>query len=241
MKKNGILFLLLLCVFVMGTNLVLAPSLWARQRTRTQKIESEAGLNIPEWGIAVDGLYDKRLDNLVAGYKILNVIVTNRSGKTVSFDPKKDQWRIRDSVGKSHKAINHLKLGNRRLWESLPEALKKKLEYPQLAHNGNMAEIDLFFPLNADLENFRQLEWRSSFFKKSFVIVTTGDREMELQSPSADSPKTPAVEKANEKYEGDAPHRASPPKFDPSLDDLSAPDIETVPDDDNLPDEPPSN
>lgn len=239
MKKTGCHFFFFF--LVIGISLIHAPSVWGKQRTRTQKVESEAGLNIPEWGIAVDGLYDKRLDNLVAGYKILNVIVTNRSGKNISFDPRKDQWHVRDSVGKTHKAITHLKIGDRRVWEALPDALKKKLEYPQLVHNGNMAKIDLFFPFHADLDNFRSLEWRSSFFKKSFVILSTGDRETELQSPSADSLKTPSVEKSHQKYEGESPARAIPPRFDPSLDDLSAPDDETLPDNNPPPDEPPSN
>lgn len=231
MKKNTFALGFLLGASLIGFLFLFEPSASAKRQVRKQKIESEAGLNIPDWGIAVDGLYDKRLDNLVAGYKILNVVVTNRSGKTISFDPRKDQWLVRDSIGKSHKAITHLKIGNRRVWEALPEALKKKLEYPQLVHNGNMAKIDLFFPLNADLENFRSLEWRSAFFKKEFVIVTTGDKEVELQSP--------AVEKSREKYEGDIPPRSVPPRFDPSLDDLSEPD--TLPDNEIPPDEPPSN
>lgn len=224
MKKN-------IGVVLIGLLLMTPQTAWAKRQVRSQKIQSEAGLNIPEWGIAVDGLYDKRLDNLVAGYKILNVVVTNRSGKAISFDPRKDQWHLRDSVGKSHKAITHLKLANRRIWDELPDELKKKLVYPQMVHNGNLAKIDLFFPLQADLENFRSLEWRSSFFRREFVIVTTSDREIELQSPSAEG--------SQQKYEGNSPHRAAPPKFDPSLDDLSEPD--TLPDNEIPPDEPPSN
>ena len=112
---------------------------------KTKKVRSEAGLNIPSWGVAIDAVYDKRLDHLIPGYKIINVVLTNRSPGTIYLDPGKDAWIIRDNVGKNHRAINHLRFASEKLWLALPVGLKDQLEYPHAVRTGNSTKIALFF------------------------------------------------------------------------------------------------
>lgn len=136
------------------------------------KIRSEAGLNIPSWGVAIDAVYDNRLDKLLPGYKILNVVLTNRSPSTIYLNPRIDRWTVKTASGKYYPAINHLSFTNPKLWTQLPSALQQKLDYPSGVRAGKSVKIDLFFPDYTSLDNFREIAWRSSHFKKVFSIYT---------------------------------------------------------------------
>ncbi|MBI2340268.1 MAG: hypothetical protein HYU99_07890 [Deltaproteobacteria bacterium] len=171
--------------------------------TKSKKVRSEAGLNIPSWGVAIDAVYDKRLDNLVPGYKIINVVLSNRGPVTISLDPTKDVWFIRDSVGKSHRAVNHLRFASEKLWLSLPVGLKDKLEYPHAVRTGNSTKIDLFFPENAELSGFREISWKSDHFRQTFDIYTAMEKNLDWDSKSEKIPDTPAYRQSIEKYEGE--------------------------------------
>lgn len=200
--------------------------------SRKEGVQSELGLNIPKWGIAVDAIYDPRLDGLVPGYKILNVVLSNRTQKSIYLDLKKDRWVMRDNIGKPNKAINHLKVINPKLWETLPEGLRDKLEYPQLVRVGSSARIDLFFPNTVELKNFRMINWKSVHFHEEFVLINVIDKKLEVTPAKiGNQPLTPSQEQAQEKYgpnkEGldldeenletdEAPQTI--PSFDPELD-----------------------
>ncbi|MDO8519243.1 MAG: hypothetical protein Q7T11_03665 [Deltaproteobacteria bacterium] len=178
-----------------------------------KKITSEAGLNIPAWGVAVDAVYDKRLDTLLPGYKILNVVLSNRGIDTIYLDPSKDKWVIIDSVGRKHHAINHLRKEDEKLWDSLPDGLRQKLEYPQAVKVGNSAKIDLFFSSKTELAGFREIEWDSVHFKKEFNILTASENNLEAGPKEEPLPKeAKSQNQALEKYEG----RQDPPPSTPS-------------------------
>lgn len=213
-------------------------------------IKSEAGLNIPEWGVAIDAIYDKRLDNLIPGYKLVNVVITNR-GKfgTIYLDPRKDKWTIVDNVGKSHRAINHLRFVDEQLWVKLPQELKSRLDYPRGVRGGNTTKIDLFFPASVDITNFRELAWRSTHFKKLFLVQTPIESNLKLSEKEKQIPphthsyrqslkkyETEELEKKFDEYlekkrkeaeqNGVSNNDASSadkaaPQFDPTLDDFS--------------------
>ncbi len=170
---------------------------------KSKKIVTEAGLNIPEWGVAIDAVYDNRLDNLVPGYKILNVILTNRGATTIYLDPKKDRWSILDNINNSQQGINHLRLHNEKLWFSLPAGLRSKLEYPTAVRVGNSTKIDLMYPLSVELAHFREVMWNSDHFKKEFSVHTTGDKTMGSDDRNEPIPKTKSDTQSAMKYDGD--------------------------------------
>lgn len=201
--------------------------------SRKDAVQSELGLNIPKWGIAVDAIYDPRLDGLVPGYKILNVVLSNRTQKSIYLDLKKDRWIMRDNIGNPNKAINHLKVINPKLWNTLPGGLRDKLEYPQLVRVGSSARIDLFFPNTVELKNFRMINWKSAHFHEEFVLINVIDKKLEVTPAKiAKQPLTPSQEQAQEKYgpdkeglnmdeenlETDEEEPKTIPSFDPELD-----------------------
>ena len=193
-------------LLILGTSLVHgATSSTLRSTTLDKKIvQSEAGLNIPDIGVAIDAVYEKKLDNLIPGYKLLLVVVTNKTTKSVYFDPKKDRWAIRDHLNHLHKGSNHPRLINKKIWENLPLGLKNDLKYPQVVHEGHTAKIDLLFPASVNLENFRMLIWKSIFFKKEFHLQTEIESENnnEMATPPTLSPNTEALMKSLETYKG---------------------------------------
>lgn len=195
--------------------------------TRNEAVQSELGLNIPKWGIAVDAMYDPRLDGLVPGYKILNVVLSNRTQKSIYLDLKKDRWVMRDNIGKPSKAINHLRVINPKLWGTLPEGLKDKLEYPQLVRVGNSARIDLFFPNTVELKNFRMISWKSTHFKQEFQIINTIEKKLEVTpAEMSQEPLTSSEEQAQEKYGPNKEGLETIPTFEPELDKETMPSNE---------------
>lgn len=179
------------------------PREQAEVKTKKEKlIRSEAGLNIPAWGVAIDAVYDNRLDNLIPGYKILHLILTNRSTGMIFLDPRKDRWSLRDNVGERHTATNHVRFISENLWAKLPKGLQDELDYPQVVRVGNSAKIDVFFPKNVELKNFREVFWESMHFKKEFNIFTTFEKNLDVEKESP-TPTTPSnYQYLLQKYEG---------------------------------------
>lgn len=200
-----------------------------------KKIQSEAGLNIPAWGVAVDAVYDNRLDGLVPGYKIVNVVLTNRSPNTINLDPGKDKWRVKDNIGKEHTAINHLKMESEALWNRLPQGLRDKLEYPSTVRSGYSSKIDLFFPASVDLANFKEIAWMSFHFKKQFDIHTNFDKSDSLANsepiPNDSISYDEAIRKADEQRRLDhlATEQNAERKNNPQAPELIPKDTVTIP------------
>lgn len=198
-------------------------------------ISSEAGLNIPKVGVAIDAYYDSRLDTFAPGLKLLSVSVTNRSGKTIYFYPRKDQWKIIDHIGKSHKADNHLKYANKTLWEKLPDHIQLQLEYPRAVRDGNSVNFSVFFNDDIELNYFREIIWKSSDLKKEFYIKMFAEQNSEGSAKEIPIPETiklnPPVtvdeirrsQEKPENLERKSDPIVIPREFDPSLDDFSIP------------------
>ncbi|MBU0506588.1 MAG: hypothetical protein ABII18_14045 [bacterium] len=148
---------------------------------KTEKvIRSEVGLNIQEWGIAIDAVYDPRLDNLVPGYHIVNLVVTNRSGDAIQLNTRHDRWYIIDSMGKKHTAYNHVKQFNEKLWPQLPKKMQDMLEYPHVVNPGKATNIDVFLPKSVDLHHFREVVWKSEHFNREFNVFTNYEKNLSL-------------------------------------------------------------
>lgn len=163
----------------------------------------EAGLNFPSMGVAIDGAYDPRLDQLVPGYKILNVVITNKGGNTIKLDLRKEVWKVRDNLGKFRVAINDGRFISEKLWNSLSEGLRNKLENPDTIKPGQTAKVDLFFPVSVNLKDFKELQWQSTHFKKKFIIEEGVEKNLDLAKDSEPDPlhNKKTYQQSLEKYE----------------------------------------
>ena len=150
---------LLFFLFISNLTLAAVPVRKKDANIKTTKIaediRSEAGLNIKDWGIAIDALYDARLDDLIPGYRIINIVLTNRSAEDIQLSTNKDKWYILDNMGKKHTAYNHVKDFSEKIWVELPGKMQDMLDYPHTVSPGKSTNIDLFFPKEIDLYHFR--------------------------------------------------------------------------------------
>lgn len=165
----------------------------SKKKARAQDAEnarSEAGLNIPEWGVAIDAFFDPRLTNLVPGYHIINIVLTNRRGSPILLSPTEDRWAVIDNSGKKHLAKNHGRALRGGVWDGLPSALKEKLSYPTAVKPGNFVTIDVFVSDDVDLSNFREIIWNSYALDKEFNIFT--NYEDNISIPTAKDHPIPA-------------------------------------------------
>lgn len=207
------------------------------RKKEAKNVESELGLNIPKWGVAIDAVYDSRLDNLVPGYKILNVVLTNRSAQMINFDVEKDKWILENHLGKDIKGINHLYREDKAAWSNLPAGLKEKLAYPGAVRVGKSTNIDLIFPAHVELTQFKQIRWKSAHFKREFNLNSNFEKNtlMEDDNDGIDI-STPSYRQSLEKYKTEGilvngqeinleekavekhSHESPMPNFDPRLD-----------------------
>lgn len=170
MNKSWFLFLPLLFIVACSNS----------QRAQTSKaskdsdaaIQSEAGLKIPKWGIVIDAYYMPKLDSMIPGYRVLNILIQNNNPEDILLHPKHDKWVITDHLGEQHKALNHIKYFNAKLWDKMSPRAKNLLDYPHKIHPGEVVTIDVYFKDNVELRNFREIAWHSDFFDKEFNIMT---------------------------------------------------------------------
>ncbi len=89
-------------------------------RKKNQKIEAQAGRVIAGMGLTIDADYDPRLDNVIAGYKLLPVEIKNTSLRNIPMLDKLDRWVIVGEHGQKYKAVNSLRHKDPRLWREVP-------------------------------------------------------------------------------------------------------------------------
>jgi len=160
----------------------------SRHEINKSETTIEAGLKLPEWGIAIDASHDARLDDLIPGYRIVHVVLSNSRGDPILLDPSKDKWVVTDSTGRRHTAINHVQKIDRKLWEEMKPELKKKLDYPTVVKPNHLTTIDLFFSDSVDLFRFREISWNSSHFNKTFDIYTAYEKELSVEPDDKQQP-----------------------------------------------------
>lgn len=156
-------------------------------------VSSTLGLNIPDWGIAIDAAFDPSLTDIIPGYHIVNVVLTNRRGEPIVLDAAADKWTVVDSLGKRHVAYNHILQFDKKIWTQLPDRLKEILDYPHALNPGKSVNIDVFLPKGTNLLNFKEVTWRSQHFGKEFNMLTnyenslslSGDRQFDTPSNAA--------------------------------------------------------
>lgn len=195
-------------------------------------IRSEIGLNIPQWGLAIDAIFDPRLDDIVPGYHIVNLVLTNRRGEAILFDVTRDRWIVTDNTGKKHTAQNHVKYFDKKMWDEFPEKLKGMLDYPSKVNPGKSITIDVFLPKSVDLFNFKEVVWKSASLGKEFNIFTSYEDSLSINDKGGNEFELPKV---GTKYEDtdattiqtpdetELPETLPQPEFDPTLDDTVKP------------------
>lgn len=133
-----------------------------------------AGTQVPALGLAFDLSYDPELDNLIPGYRILQVGITNGSLKVAELRPLDDRWYVIDRRGRRHSAVINLRLSDPDTWKSLPDRLKQLIEYPLFISVGESFVIDLLFPDRVELGEFGGVVFESVGLDKIIQIFARG-------------------------------------------------------------------
>lgn len=136
-----------------------------------QDVYVPSGTTTPTLSMGFETAYDPRLDNLIPGYKIITVAITNSSLEYLQTDPLADQWWVIDRNKSKHKAILNLRDKDPDAWAKLPPRLRQIIEYPLMVRIADTATIDLLFPANVRLNEFREVVFLSSSRQKVIHIV----------------------------------------------------------------------
>jgi hypothetical protein len=140
-------------------------------------------------GIILDANYDPRLNNFIPGYKILTVAVTNNSTDVLRLNPLKDRWEVVDAYGKRHKAINSLRIKDPRTFSKLPGRVQELVDYPVGIAVGYAETVDLFFPLQVELNSFRTISYYSEDRQQQYdILADIGEPVNATSDPKAPLP-----------------------------------------------------
>lgn len=146
------------------------PMRGTRVKKKNDKIESVAGRIIPSYALSIDANYDPRLDNLIAGYKLLPVIIKNMSLRILVMDAKEDKWVIVGEKGQKYTAINSLRNKDRVLWREMPEKMRYMIDYPEIVPVNYSSTFDLIIPEKAKLDYFREIRYYNAALRQEFVL-----------------------------------------------------------------------
>lgn len=134
-----------------------------------------AGANVPSLGLAMDASYDPKTDNIVPGYKILSVAITNNSINVLQLNADNDEWQVEDIKKHKHNSINSLKDKDPGTYIQLPQKLRKLIDYPSMVQVGETKVIDLLFKDNVNLDAFRMVKYTSTSSRSSIEVTTQDD------------------------------------------------------------------
>ena len=134
------------------------------------KIESVAGRIIPSFSLSIDANYDPRLDGLIAGYKLLPVVIKNMSLRNVIMDAKRDKWVIVAEKGKRYEAINSLRLKDPPLWREIPDKMRALIDYPEIVPINYSVTFDLILPKRVNIDYFREIRYYNAAWRQEFIL-----------------------------------------------------------------------
>lgn len=141
---------------------------------RKKIVKANGGVSVAPYGISIDASYDKRLDTLVPGYKVINAVVVNGSFNVISLDPKRDKWSIRFAGRRGEvPVINNLRSQEPKVWRALPEKVREMIGYPLVVPIGAEQVIDLFVPEKYDVGDFNELRAYIGPFHTRFDILVS--------------------------------------------------------------------
>jgi len=139
---------------------------------KSNLVRIPSGSNIPSLGIAFDASYDPSTDDIVPGYKILSVAISNGSIDIMGTDSTIDKWYVVDIKGSKHEAIIDLKNEDPATYASLPPRLRQMVSYPLLVQVGETRVIDLLFKKGVNLDAFKFVRFQSGSLKKIIEIIS---------------------------------------------------------------------
>jgi hypothetical protein len=158
-------------------------------RESGKKSETSRHLEIAKQGIVLDANYDPRLNNLIPGYKILTVAVTNNSTDVLRLNPLKDRWDMVDATGKKHRAINSLRIKDPHTFSRLPGRVQELVDYPVGIAVGYAETVDLFFPAAINIDAFRTVSYYSDDRQQEYDIMSDIGDPVNTSTPA--DPKKP--------------------------------------------------
>ena len=137
---------------------LLAACAHGTRASRKRVLRVSGGASIIPLGLTMDASYDPRLDNLAAGYKVINVAMVNQSLSIIYLDPERDWWAIKLKGRRRHqKVIHDLRRQDPKAWATIPEKARHLVGYPLALPVGARQVIDLFVPGPIDVESFNEL------------------------------------------------------------------------------------
>jgi len=136
-------------------------------------IDAVAGAVIAGYGIIIDGSYDSTLDNVVPGYKMINVVVVNQSFNIIYFDPRKDKWSVNFLKDKKVRAIYNMRREDPKTWSKLPVGIKNRIGYPLVLPIGAREVIDIFVPSKYNLNDFNEFNIYLKSLNTEFRVMAT--------------------------------------------------------------------
>ncbi len=134
------------------------------------KVEGVAGRVLTSYSLSIDANYDPRLDGLIAGYKLLPVIVKNMSLRNVSMDAKRDKWVMVGEKGQRYVAFNTLRIKDPVLWREIPDQVRALIDYPEIVPINYSVTFDLLLPKNAKLDYFREIRYYNAAWQQEFIL-----------------------------------------------------------------------
>lgn len=162
-------FMVLAALIVLASAACMPFHIGSKQK-KNAKIETVAGRIIPSYSMSIDANYDPRLDNLIAGYKLVPIIVRNMSLRNLVMDVKLDRWVIIGEKGQKYPAINSLRNKDRVLWREMPEKMRSLIDYPEIVPINYSSTFDLLVPEKAKLEYFREIRYYNASLQQEFVL-----------------------------------------------------------------------
>jgi hypothetical protein len=169
------------------------------QTQEKAKAGNSQHLDIQKEGITIDAKYDPRLDNLIPGYKILTVGLTNNGVDILRLNPLKDRWEIVDAYGRNRRAVNSLRIREPAIFSRLPDHVQQLIEYPVGVSVGYSETIDLFFPVNQDLHAFRSISFYCAERKQNFDILANLENSNQQPIEAIEKQIVPPVKKPTNK------------------------------------------
>ncbi|MBI1909327.1 MAG: hypothetical protein HYS22_04075 [Deltaproteobacteria bacterium] len=149
------------------------PSRSSQRSQGPTKISGPSGYMMTPYGITIEARYEPSLDQLMPGYKIVIVSLTNNSMDPIPMDAIKDKWVIETLNGRKLKATNSLRLKDPKVWSDLPKEKKSLMEYPHTVPIGYTQTFDIFIRGNPNLEDFHAVTYKNEAMGMIFEILTS--------------------------------------------------------------------
>jgi len=135
-------------------------------------ILGQSGIMIPEYGLTVGVRYAPELEQLVPGYQVITIALTNNSLNQIRMDPLNDEWVVQ-TKSKKVKAINNLSLDNPQAWLRLPEEKRDIMEYPFQVPIGYTQTFDIFVKDSHPISQFNAINYTNAATGLTFKILNT--------------------------------------------------------------------